>query len=495
MLTKRFMRNLTAFAFGVVIAFVMMSGSVRAETVSATYGYATKAPLWYSGSTGANYFDTCDALAKFWRSDRWCGVSGGTNGLQELKIMQGTSTYSGINAVLGWCGTGFTLDKTLGACKATTQSYSCPTGQNWTLSGTSCTRPDCVSPQVRQSDGTCAAPPCVPDTVVSSGFYDMGVSPKGFDDKISVCANGCQATFYGYAPYGTSLVGGVTHYWAQGEYRVAPGASGNGTTCTSGTAPTQSAAIAPDTCGATQGKAMMNGKTVCINTTTGQPADTNGVPPDTTAKPGNSTTTNKTADPTTGSTTTTTTTTAPDGSTSVVTTTCDASGDNCSTSTTNTPGSGGGTGAWTGGGSGSGGAGGGTGDSDDPTGTTDDSTNDFCAENPDNEMCAKIKAGTGAGTSDLYTKGTRTTTDVFNDFGNKVKTAGFYSAATNYFSASVPAGSCSGLSQSFDFGGGQSVTIDLDSIFCGSTAAAIFSILGYGLMLAASWTAFRIAIL
>lgn len=36
---------------------------------------------------------------------------------------------------------------------------SCPSGQNWTLQGSNCVRPDCVAPQTMQQDGTCGAPP------------------------------------------------------------------------------------------------------------------------------------------------------------------------------------------------------------------------------------------------------------------------------------------------------------------------------------------------
>lgn len=44
-----------------------------------------------------------------------------------------------------------------GACKNTVTVYTCPAGQSWTLSGTTCTRPDCVAPEVRDpATGQCA---------------------------------------------------------------------------------------------------------------------------------------------------------------------------------------------------------------------------------------------------------------------------------------------------------------------------------------------------
>jgi len=36
--------------------------------------------------------------------------------------------------------------------------YSCPSGQNWTPSGSSCTRPDCANGEVRDSSGVCQSP-------------------------------------------------------------------------------------------------------------------------------------------------------------------------------------------------------------------------------------------------------------------------------------------------------------------------------------------------
>lgn len=86
-------------------------------------------------------------------------------------------------------------------------AYTCPAGQNWTLSGSNCTRPDCVAPQTRQADGTCNAPPQCPDfgTVISSGQYQMTAGQSSF------CApNGCSAKFQGTFPTGSGP-GGVLY--------------------------------------------------------------------------------------------------------------------------------------------------------------------------------------------------------------------------------------------------------------------------------------------
>ena len=73
--------------------------------------------------------------------------------------------------------------------------YFCPSGQNWTLSGSSCTRPDCVLPQVRQSDGTCAiscVPPEVkqPDGSCKSSCWACVITPSGSCIKPSTCGSG-----------------------------------------------------------------------------------------------------------------------------------------------------------------------------------------------------------------------------------------------------------------------------------------------------------------
>jgi len=129
--------------------------------------------------------------------------------------------------------------------------------------------------------------------------------------------------------------------------------------------------------------------------------------------------------------------------------------------------------------------------------TVTESKKSFCELNPSSEQCTDLKetAGDGAVTSDLYTKGDRTASQVFGEFGTKVRSAGFFSAASNFFTVSVPSGACTDLSTSFDVGFGQSFTVDMTSVFCGSTAQAIYSLLSAGVMLAALWVAFKIALL
>lgn len=66
-----------------------------------------------------------------------------------------------------------------------TPVYSCPTGQNWTLSGTNCVRPDCAAYQtLNQTTGVCGCPEGRTDTGTScqtpcpSGYH-VGVPDNG----------------------------------------------------------------------------------------------------------------------------------------------------------------------------------------------------------------------------------------------------------------------------------------------------------------------------
>lgn len=84
------------------------------------------------------------------------------------------------------CGTPYNVDstcyvavRTIGASNCPgvwntgiTASFGCPVGQNWTLSGSNCTRPDCVSPQVRDpSNGQCITNPCSAGGSTTGSFF------------------------------------------------------------------------------------------------------------------------------------------------------------------------------------------------------------------------------------------------------------------------------------------------------------------------------------
>lgn len=67
--------------------------------------------------------------------------------------MSGPSGSLAVSSAFTICPTGTT--ESGGLC----HTYTCPSGQGWSLSGATCSRPDCVAPQVRDAaDGVCKAP-------------------------------------------------------------------------------------------------------------------------------------------------------------------------------------------------------------------------------------------------------------------------------------------------------------------------------------------------
>jgi len=122
------------------------------------------------------------------------------------------------------------------------------------------------------------------------------------------------------------------------------------------------------------------------------------------------------------------------------------------------------------------------------------SASEFCKAKPNDKQCQGISQGVAAGTGDLYGAGERTVADVLSEFKAAVSAAPIVSAATGYLSTTIPAGTCSGLAVSVDVMG-HTWSFDPGSVLCGTFAASVYAVLGIGVMLAAGWVAFRIAIL
>ena len=89
-------------------------------------------------------------------------------------------------------------------------ALSCPSGQGWTLSGQSCTRPDCVAPNVRQPDGTCGGL-CNSKANTSAGGGWI-TSPIGGDPTGDSCDGGCQVS--------TSLDLSAADYYTDGKTKT-----------------------------------------------------------------------------------------------------------------------------------------------------------------------------------------------------------------------------------------------------------------------------------
>lgn len=192
----------------------------------------------------------------------------------------------------------------------------CPA--NSTLSGSTCA---CNSGYSELS-GACVQSACpAAGTIHSSGYFDIGTNVNAF--KGFACVNSCSMTFSGTVPAGTSLVGGVLHFFALGSFEYVGGTVAS---CPTGTNPVGSVSVIPtNTCGAGQQKGTVNGRVVCLNTSTGTPVpqtvqSTSSTSSQVTTNPDGSTTNTKTTDNPDGSKTTVTTTTQPNGSSTSTTT-------------------------------------------------------------------------------------------------------------------------------------------------------------------------------
>jgi hypothetical protein len=159
---------------------------------------------------------------------------------------------------------------------------------------------------------TCYVPPCTAGQSVSSGTYDVGTSPNGITTAWRTrCEGGCEALYSGGDVSGRSMVGGVYHYFATGGFTL------TGETCTSGDA-VPSTGIPPVSCGPGQTLGTYNGRTMCLNSSTGDPVNPHTDSPpkesedETVTNPDGSKTTTKTEQGPTGPVTTTTTCQPPD---------------------------------------------------------------------------------------------------------------------------------------------------------------------------------------
>lgn len=239
-----------------------------------------------------------------------------------------------------------------GAWQCPALTYTCPSGQNWSLSGSTCSRPDCASNEFRQSDGTCVkdnACKLSANAQIGTGNYQF---PRPQPSGVTWCINNCQA-YQGVEAWHTPTVTYAPAY--------VNGAGGAASTCQSSGSntpvSTQNEPTKTDPpCGAGQGTATMGGKVICVDTSQVPTAEK---PPDVKK--------------------TTTTKTEADGSTTTITEirTCTGEGA-CSTTTTTTIGA---TPSGTPGTAGTPGT---------STGTKNaeaSDTADFCKSNPNMQIC------------------------------------------------------------------------------------------------------------
>jgi hypothetical protein len=217
-------------------------------------------------------------------------------------------------------------------CPAPT--YSCPSGQNWSLSGSNCTRPDCADGEIRQSDGSCRNACASLAGTANSVFTGSSVCGQGGIPG-SQCLSGCEIAIGGLGiEMGGSWCAQVGRYTGRscaeaGDISPVPAES-----------PTSDGKIDPEgerlpkdspekkCVDQGQGFGSVNGVVICVDptTTTGKKTDTTK----TTDSTGQTTTSTTTTDTKTvknpdGSTTTITTVTNPDGTKTETTTTTSGS--------------------------------------------------------------------------------------------------------------------------------------------------------------------------
>jgi hypothetical protein len=375
------MKRLIPFLFGIFLAVLMIAPYAHAETIPAegvsegwraglgTYACSISStnPIRYTDwedSKNAAYGEWVGLWPVGSPSAGGCGntppsnCDGSSRTLVSSSVTGTTISYTYDTGSHSTC-TNVNGSSTIQYRAAT---YECPPIGGWTLSGNSCTRPNCTSPEVRNEDtGACEIPPsgaCIDrkNQTASSGFYDMGTNPNNPFPAYQ-CDGTCAAVFDGVAPATTTIVNGVRHYYAKGEL------TWNGDECTNPNMVSSTSVAPQNSCGTGQTGGYVNGKFTCVDNVTSKPVPTDA--PKTDSK----TTTESVTNPD-DSVTTTTTTTYPDGTSKTIVTTNPAPG------------------------------------STDPV-TTEQTTNgglsdgketpieDYCVTNPDSPICSKSEASGG----------------------------------------------------------------------------------------------------
>lgn len=356
--------------------------------------------------------------------------------------------------------------------------YVCP-DQSWTLSGVSCTRPDCVAPETRQADGTCTT------TCVAGQTKEVSY----FSGKWAVCDKQSAGCLTGTLSVPSTYCDGKCVYSLADSINSAPAVAGatvdkpspvyvykNGTntgqTCTvadntSAPAPPTIPQKAPP-CAPGEGVLTSSSGTVkCV------PSATPGNTPTVSTK----TKVDTFSDGSKKTTTTTTTTDPVSGATN----TSDA---------VNTTGAGGGT---TPGQAGTPGSSSSNADASNTKGTANepgqkDQKGD-CQIEPDAPHCREFKS---PGTDGLYQKKEKTMDSVLSTFSSTVKGSSLGSAASGFFNVSSPSGSCPNWSLTVPF---LNVQLDGASFFCSGSILAAMDGAGAVLLALATYIAFTWAFL
>jgi hypothetical protein len=343
-----------------------------------------------------------------------------------------------------------------GAVQATgSRSLQCPDYSQANASD-SCT---CIAGYSPSADGQACTSTCGPvNGVASSGYFDIGTSATA-SPKLSGCKGECAVYFDGTSPAGSSLEGGVKHWYAKGSYHY------TGDKCTAsaqeGKQVSESKSAVPaDSCAPGQGTASMNGKTVCVDQDTDTPTPeseskaTTKTERTTTTNPDGSTTTTETTTKTDGKggkeTTVIRTTTRPDGSVTI---------EGETTGGIKPPGTG--------------------------TDDSEDEPKGECEKNPSKAGCG----GEAASVGELYTPKDKTMSGVLGTARDTFLSSPVGSAVGSFLVVSG-GGSCPSWNAHIPF-----IDVDLTfDQFCKPFATTALALFKTALLLVASFYAFRIAV-
>lgn len=479
------------------IGFLIASYAVlaHAETIPATYGKESAGtPKWAWRATppiitGDSGTAVCDAIyARYNNTNphRFNDAGWGSGGCQS-KPPEYTNWLDDYTMSRNYCPAGYNLEGTYpnDMCNKPTAWY-CPSGQNWTLNGQTCTRPDCVAPQTRDSaTGLCKSPACPPDKPTQKadgtcidvcaaylgqeGYEGAWIYPDEFKDY-------CQDFGTQKCLFKKSRVAKDSGYECLGVfcYRSSDIWSVGGGACAVGT-PKAVRTTAPNNpektppCAAGEGvMTSSSGKVSCVPAGTPAPATTPKV--DVTKKTDTygdgstkTTETTKTTDPGTGANAVSvnvTVTAPPGGGTGQAGTPGATSSNTSNTSKT--------TGAT--GGAGTGGAG----------------TPNEAGCDPAKDMCGN------PGTNDLYKKKDKTVQSVLSTFSDGLKGSPIGTAMTGFFNISTRTGNCPSWVIPADYLG---TSVNIGQYFCSTAAITMMDLAGAVILCFASFVAFRWAIL
>ena len=177
--------------FWCVVAWVLaFAGSAFAETVAPSLVFSVNG---YAGTSAASAAAACALTSTNFPTAtmKFCSaavVGGGTYG----------NCHVGVGPIAGACTTGY-WDAVISAQSA------CPSGQGYTLSDGVCSRPDCVAPSTRQSDGSCSVTcPAAGSTAMLGGAKAWGIAGTSAVCISGISFGGCQIKCTSGASAGTS---------------------------------------------------------------------------------------------------------------------------------------------------------------------------------------------------------------------------------------------------------------------------------------------------